>query len=195
MIRPNDIFMDMSGSVVDQLRESNRQIINDVVLSLGLTSTTEAIADANKLGSTITIANGDYGGFLCKNAGSIYKGIGAASKVTKPVTIDADCIIDGVYFTGGSGLPGNLVSISVGCVVVFRNCVFEKISGDGGSYVSLAPPVGAVVAKANLIGCVFQGPNSGAVVNNPGAAANVNTIGCYDRTGGGFAGTTGVGNL
>ena len=195
MIRPTDIFMDMSGSAADQIRESNRQITNDVILSLGLTAPTEALSDDNKLGSTITIANGEYGGFLCKKAGSVYKGIGAASKITKPVTVNADCIIDGIHFVSGSGRPGNLVSIAVGCVVIFRNCVFEKIGGDGGAYVSLATPSGAVVAKANLIGCVFQGPNSGAVVNNPGAAANVNTIGCYDKTGGGFAGTTGVGNL
>ena len=195
MIRPNDILLDTTGNIVDQLRINSQQIVNDLVVSLGVTGETEAIKETLKIGNSFTLANGEYGGWTSQQPGTVYKALGAGSRITRQVIISRDCIVDGVHFVGGPSNKEALVFVGVGATVVFRNCIFEKQGGDPPTYLSLGVPSGGVVARANLIGCVFQGPNVGAVVNNPGAAANVNTIGCHDKTGGGFAGTTGVGNL
>ena len=114
MIRPNDIMLDLNGSLTEQLKTNSQQAINDVVAALGVTGPTESVKESRESGNGITLANGDYGGWMSEKSGSVYKALGAMSKVVKPVT---------------------------------------------------------------------------------GAAANVNTIGCHDKTGGGFAGTTATGNL
>jgi len=195
VIRPTDILLDTGADLVDQLKNSSQQTLNTIVSSLGVTLPTEAVKESSKLSSAITLANGTYGGWRSSSDLSVYCGLGAGSKVQKQVVLTADCILDGIHFVSSDSSVSNLVVIKVGATVVFRSCIFEKRSGDGDGYLSLDAPVGAVVAKANLIGCVFKGPNRGAVVTNPGAAANVNTIGCYDKTGGGFGGTTATGNL
>jgi hypothetical protein len=194
MIRPNDLLLDPKGDIVEQLNTDSQQIINDLVVSLGITSSTESVKESLKADNSITLANGLYGGWFSSKDGSVYKGMGASTKVTRLVEIKADCIIDGIHFVGDD--IEWLVFINIGSTVVFRNCIFEKRGGNEGAYIALAAPgTGGVVAKANFIGCVFQGPNTGILFLNPGPAANVNTIGCYDKTGIGFAGTTGVGNL
>ena len=194
MIRPNDFILDGKKDIVEQMNDDSQQIVNDLVVSLGITASTEAIKEDKKTDNAITLANGEYGGWVSSKDGSVYKGVGASAKVTKLVEIKADCVIDGIHFVSTD--IEWLVFINIGCTAIFRNCIFEKRGGDQGAYVALgAPGVGGVVAKANFIGCVFQGPNTGILFINPGPAANVNTIGCYDKTGIGFAGTTGVGNL
>jgi hypothetical protein len=195
LIRPTDILLDTEADLVDQLRASSQQTLNTIVSSLGVTLPTEAVKESSKMANAVTLANGVYGGWRSSNDASIYCALGAGAKVQKQVVVTADCIMDGIHFVSSDLSVSNLVVIKVGATVVFRNCVFEKRSGDGDGYLALEAPVGATVAKANLIGCVFKGPNRGAVVTNPGAAANVNTIGCYDKTGGGFGGTTATGNL
>ena len=195
MIKPIDIIIDMDAGPLEQLRNSSQQTINTIVSSLGVTMPTEAIKESSKLSNAVTLANGSYGGWRSSNDASVYCALGAGSKVEKKVVATADCVMDGIHFVSSDSSVSNLVVVKVGATVVFRNCIFEKRSGDGDGYLSLDAPVGATVAKANLIGCVFKGPNRGPVVTNPGAAASVNTIGCYDKTGGGFAGTTALGNL
>lgn len=195
MIRPNDIPLDVSEGLVEKLKVDNQQIINDFVITLGVTAATEAIKESSEVDNAITIASGDYGGWFSSKPGSIYKGLSAQSRVTRLVRIDQDCIMDGIHFRSSEANRLNLVFINIGATVVFRNCVFEKFSGESEAYVALGVPAAGVSAKANFIGCVFQGPNTGSIIFNPGAAANVNTIGCHDKTGVGFAGTTGVGNL
>jgi hypothetical protein len=195
MIRPNDIILDLNGSLTEQLKTNSQQAINDVVAALGVTGPTESVKESRESGNGITLANGDYGGWMSEKSGSVYKALGAMSKVVKTVTLAQDCIIDGIHFSGSDTNKDALVSVNTGASVVFRNCIFEKRAGDGAPYVNMGPTSGAFISRANFIGCVFQGPNVGAVISNPGAAANVNTIGCHDKTGGGFAGTTATGNL
>jgi hypothetical protein len=195
MIRPTNLLLDTHGTIVDQLRIRNDQTINDAVRSLGITAATETLAEGQGLRNALTLSNGEYGGFSSEKDLSIYKGMGAASIIKRRVVARADCIIDGIHFIGSDTNNGDLVFVHIGATVIFRNCVFEKRATNGGPYIQMGTPVGTTVARANFIGCVFSGPSLGAVINNPGIAANVNTVGCYDKTGGGFGGTTAFGNL
>tara|TARA_R110002126_G_scaffold36553_2_gene111070 strand:+ start:13072 stop:13659 length:588 start_codon:yes stop_codon:yes gene_type:complete len=186
MIRPDDIFLDTSGSLLDQLRSSSQQTINDIVVALGVTTENEAVRETSKSGNAVTLANGDFGGWSGTVSGTIFKGMGASARADRTISLSEDCVIDGVHLIGGSKNKGSLASISVGATVVFRNCIFEKRAGDAGAHVTLGAPSASEVARAIFVGCVFQGPNLGSVITNPGIAGDVQMVACYDRTGGGY---------
>ena len=195
MIRPTDLLLDTTGDVVDQLRVRNEQTINDAVVALGITADTEVVKEPLNSGNAVTLANGLYGGWTSTKDASIYKGMGASSRVQRKVTVEADCIFDGIHFLGSDTNKLELVQVKVGTIATFRSCIFQKRQNDLGFYVSLDAPVLPAVARAIFIGCVFVGPDTGVCINNTGGAASVNVIGCHEKTGGGFGTATFFGSF
>jgi len=195
MIRPTDLLLDTTGDVVDQLRVRNDQTINDAITALGITADTEVVKESLNTGNAVTLANGLYGGWTSTKDASIYKGMGASSRVQRKVAVEADCVFDGIHFLGSDTNKFELVQIKFGNVTIFRSCIFQKRPNDGGFYVSLDAPVLGAAAQAIFIGCVFLGPDTGFVVNNPGGVADVYVIGCREKTGGGYGNVSSVGSF
>ena len=195
MIRPTDLLLDTTGDVVDQLRVRNEQTINDAVVALGITADTEVVKEPLNSGNAVTLANGLYGGWTSTKDASIYKGMGASSRVQRKVTVEADCIFDGIHFLGSDTNKLELVHIKIGNVAVFRSCIFQKRQNDSGFCVSLDATAVGPNPQAIFIGCVFLGPDTGVVINNPGGVADVYVIGCREKTGGGYGNVSSVGSF
>jgi len=115
--------------------------------------------------------------------------------MSRPVTCEKDAVVDGVVFSMDGAFSSPSVTVRVGAVVIFRNCIFERPGDDAQSHVLVEE-----TGKATFVGCVFRGstvtasPVVSHSVAGPGLGSDVQIAYSYNNTGNTlFAAGTAVG--
>tara|TARA_R110002020_G_scaffold226824_1_gene437285 strand:- start:9355 stop:9945 length:591 start_codon:yes stop_codon:yes gene_type:complete len=166
----------------DGLQKEDR----DLLYSLSLTQDSSPIEEKRLVNNRVTLSAGFFSGVTTRKTNTVVKAATGASLVDGQITVSADAVFDGVEFTSSSKNPGTLVVVKTGTVAVFRNCIFSKDIDTitNGTAISVAAG-----AKAIVTGCVFRGGNGSDVpIANSAAAADVQIIGTYNKTGVAFGG-------
>jgi hypothetical protein len=129
------------------------------------------------------LSPGEFGGFSLSKPDTYLQAVSAGCVVNRKVVISEDVVIENVTFINvDPDHTGVLVEIGPTSTVMFRNCVFNRSSSDQSSSLVAFESGG----KGVLVGCLFKGTISSTtnVISNPGAAANVQLVASYNKTGG-----------
>ena len=187
-LRVREHFRPDSG-LGDQQDADVREGVRSLVSGLEVTTPSEVVQEVKKKDNVITLAPGLYGGFSLKKADSLLQAIGPGSEVNRQVSIEQDCVVDGVTFINSDpDHEGALVKVSATSTVIFRGCVFSRTSTSlDASLVEFTSG-----GRGIFLGCLFRGSVSATtqVVSNPGALANVQMVASYNKTGGAIAQVT-----
>lgn len=91
--------------------------------------------------------------------------------ITRQSVFRGRCIVEGLRFVStadGGNRTAPLVVLNNNATVVFRDCIFERVSTDAADWISMSAG-----CKLHVIGCTFVGtPNSGECIANSGAVVN-----------------------
>jgi hypothetical protein len=161
-----------------QVRDELADLIDTIKLLMAPASFEEPMSSHNP----ITLSSGVHGGALLTKADTHIKAVPAGVKMTRKAIFTVDAQVDGVRLTTLFDTSGadSLVELNGTAVVVFRGCTFDKAPADAATYITVANG-----AKAIFTGCVFAGTTgaAGDLFSHAGAAANVQLVGCYNKTG------------
>jgi hypothetical protein len=175
----------LGGQQDAAVREDVRSLVSD----LNVTLPSEVVQEVKKKDNVITLAPGSYGGFSLEKADTLLQAMGPGSEINRQVSISQDCVVDGVTFVNSDpDHTGVLVKVNATSTVIFRGCVFNRTSTSlDASLVEFTSG-----GRGIFVGCLFRGEVSAAtqVVANPGAAANVQMVASYNKTGGALAQVT-----
>jgi hypothetical protein len=168
-------------------RADQREQLRVLVDSLELSNMGSPVSEPLVTGNGTLLSAGEHGGFKLETPGTVVRGVHPNSKVTRNVQVDADAVFQNLTF-----LDVQVSLTSATSTVIFDGCTFSwsKVSTDK-NFVML-------VAGTQVIfkGCTFRGGiGTSAVLDNPGILTDVQVIGCYDATGGGFGTSTNVGSF
>lgn len=122
------------------------------------------------------LSSGSFGGATFSKAYTTVGGL-PDTQITRKVTIESTrSIMDGLNFRNSDSSVGTLILIRAAAAVLFRNCVFNMTHPDGAK-VWIQMESGA---KAIFSSCMWRGGDGtgGNLVNNAGAAGNVQIVGC-----------------
>lgn len=165
---------------VSMFNQQLRDDITRVVDTLGISGDAPAPIEENSIANnSVTLPRGNNYGCLLKVADTVVEALTAGCYMTRRATLEADATFDGIHFTSSSSNIDELVDMRGTAVGVFRNCTFEKGNTDSNTFIKVANG-----AKALFVGCVFKGNPSAAgnLFDHAGAAANIQIVGCYNKT-------------
>jgi hypothetical protein len=184
----------------DKVDEQNDQAMDEVmsfINGLDLVAPGDTVLDGPLDNPANSLMSGSHSIRQLNNAGASITGVGGGASIRTPLRLSRRHIIDGVEIKPDEEFELDpVVSIGSLSVAVFRNCVFHRRRGNASQvWVDVASG-----GKAIFIGCMFLSSVDvlgGVIINNAGAAANVQVVGCYNGTGLTFAGVTSaaLGNL
>ena len=161
-----------------QVRDDLAALVDTIELQIAPASFEEPLSSHN----SITLSSGVHGGALLDKPDTHVKAVPAGVKMTRRAIFAVDAQVDGVRFTTLFDTSGadSMVELKGTAVVVFRGCTFDKAPADTPTYITVANG-----AKAIFTGCVFAGATgaAGDLFSHAGAAANVQLVGCYNKTG------------
>lgn len=159
-----------------QVRDDMARVVTAVGINGEAPSPIEEGAIAN---NAITLPRGDNYGCHLRVEDTVVRGLSAGCYMTRKATLEADAVFEGIHFVSNDSNVNTLIDVRGTAAAVFRNCTFEKRAQDTVIYITVANG-----AKALLVGCVFKGDTSAAgnLFDHAGAAANVQVVGCYNKT-------------
>lgn len=168
-----------------QVRDELAALVDTIELQMAPASFDEPLSSHN----SITLSSGVHGGARFAKADTHIKAVPAGVRMTRKAAFTADAQVDGVRFTTLFITSGadSLVELTGTAVVVFRGCTFDKAPTDAPTYITVANG-----AKAIFMGCSFAGTTgaAGDLFSHAGAAANIQLVGCYNRTGHAYGANT-----
>ena len=168
-------------SSIEVFNHQVRDDLSQLVESLNLQEAPADFEEPRGANNAITLSAWEHGGARLGKQDTQITGVPAGVRMTRALVIDADAQVNNVIFTTASteGVAGEMVDIRGTSVAVFRGCTFSKASTDEPTYIKVANG-----AKAIFVGCVFSGNvgASGDLFSHAGAAANVQLVGCYNKT-------------
>ena len=173
--------------VVDVNNQQSRNVLTDAFNGLNILQENEVMVESAERRNNFNLAPGEFAGPILKKMDSTIWSVAAGSTINTKLALNSRHVVDGVRFTSSVDNRGTLVQMSATSVVVFRSCVFHRtVSAPVPNWVAVADG-----GKAVFLGCMFLGDGTGgAIILSPGAAANVQVVGCYNGTGIAFAGVT-----
>ena len=138
------------------------------------------------------IAEGKRPGFALASNRSVTSGV-PGTIIETQVTIDADAIVRNVTFVCDGNTPALVIGATAN--VVLQSCHISKEQGiqavASDNYITVQNG-----GKLNIVGCMFHNAQTtGHVVNNAGAATNVDVTGCVNLTSVGHNNVTTVGEV
>ncbi|MAZ72648.1 MAG: hypothetical protein CMC70_05835 [Flavobacteriaceae bacterium] len=175
--------LNIEGGVPTQQDAGVRDDVRDLLASMDITPPTEVVSEIQKKDNVISLSQGTYGGFSIEKEDTLVKSVATLTQVNRHIAITSDCVLDGITFINDEPLhSGVMVTVDATSTVLFRGCVFYRTSSDQVSSMVQFLSGG----KAVFLGCLFKGTlaNTTQVVANPGALANVQVVGSYNKTGG-----------
>ena len=159
----------------------------DLIYSLGLTTDASPIMETRITNNRLTLSAGSFAGTTLTRHNTTLKAATGASLMSGELTIAEDAVLDGVGFVSSERNEGTLVLVKAGAIAVFRNCTFSKEIDTITNGTAISVEAGA---KAIVTGCVFRGGNAVDVpIANAAAAADVQVVASYNKTGVAFGGT------
>ena len=159
----------------------------DLIYSLGLTTDASPIMEPRITNNRLTLSAGSFAGTPLTKYNTVIKAATGASLMNGKLTITEDAVLDGVEFVSSQKNEGVLVLVKAGAVAVFRNCIFSKEIDTITNGTAISVEAGA---KAIVTGCVFRGGNAADVpIANAAAAADVQVVASYNKTGVAFGAT------
>lgn len=180
-------------SVTEALNQGLRDDLVDTVNAFGVLLQRDIIDEPETSGNAVTLAKGTWGGLTIEGEDTVLSSLSNGSKVNTKVKLTSDCLVEGVHFINSDKNLASLIEVDgSGIVVRFIGCTFEKDTNLPADCVDLTD--GRII----FVGCLFKGSTgtSGNVVNNSGAATDVQVIGCYNKARPGSFGTaTNVGSF
>tara|TARA_R100001594_G_scaffold62636_4_gene97009 strand:- start:588 stop:1199 length:612 start_codon:yes stop_codon:yes gene_type:complete len=173
----------------DATREESNDIahsdqVSEVVSSFSTLSPGSVLEEVQTSSNSYNLVTGKYGAFEHSAPHGSVRGVVSGAVFGKKCKVSAHAVITGVTFTDdGSGSDAELVHVEsadglpVG--VSFISCAFIRSSTSPAEHVLVDSG-----NKVIFIGCTFRGKSqsSGNVINNAGAAGNVQAIGCFNFT-------------
>jgi len=175
---------------VSQFNEQLRSESATILATLNIEVAPASLEESAIRNNAITLTSGNHGGVTLAVDDTAIKGMPAGVFMTKKVSFDADAVVDGIHFTSSPDNSDELAVIGGSATVVFRACTLEKFPTTGSTFVTVESG-----GKALFVGCVFRGsPPSGDVISNA-VAANVQLVGCYNKTGNPLGTVTSTGGL
>lgn len=164
--------------------QSQSDQISDQVAQMGILLNGSVLPEERLEGNSFNLVQGAYGAFDHATDHNSIRGLVSGATFSKRCKVSGHATISGVTFTDeGSDPEAELVHVSIPTGtekgVLFINCVFVRSPTSPAEHV-LIDSGGKVI----FIGCAFRGrsQSSGNVINNAGAAANVQAIGCFNFT-------------
>ncbi len=178
-----------STTAVEAFNHQVRDELAALFDTLGLQQAPAAFEEPMVTLNSINLSAGTHGGANISKPDTHIKAIPGGVDMTRLVTFNYDAQVDGVRFSTefDTGGLSSLVEIKSVAVVIFRGCTFNKASVDAPTYITVANG-----AKAIFMGCSFTGATgaAGDLFSHAGAAANVQLVGCYNRTGHAYGANT-----
>tara|TARA_R100001594_G_scaffold38768_1_gene70178 strand:+ start:12947 stop:13555 length:609 start_codon:yes stop_codon:yes gene_type:complete len=178
---------DDSSNAVDMANQNTRDALIGAVNSLDLLQSNEAMVENASSRNTFNLTAGEYGGGTLKKRDSNIYGTSGGSTIHTKLSLKNRHVVDTVRFANSADNRDELVVVGDSAVVQFRNCVFDRT-------ITANAPKWVIVDNGGMavfIGCMFLGVGTGGIViENGGAAANVQVVGSYNGTGIAFAGVT-----
>ena len=179
--------------------DAHSQMLDGRVAGLNLLLPGNALAESLLSNNHWTLADGTYPPFSLKRTHGRVCAASAAPQFTRKCEVLAHASVTGVTFTDDDD-PGaaELVRVGSDTAVRFADCTFVRSGSSPLNHVYMEPPssvLGSDAGTAVFIGCTFIG--GGAVtINNAGAAALVQMVGCVNMTGNVTFGTvTAIGTI
>jgi hypothetical protein len=162
---------------VAETRESELQAdFSRLVNGLNITQAGSKIVETKTKDNTIMLSSGGFGGSRLQKEYTLIGGFADSRMERKVVVVATRLTLDGITFVNSPSSVGTLLSIGPDSVVFFRNCIFNMSQPDGDKiWISMESG-----ARAVFNGCMWRGGDGtgGNLVNNAGAAANVQIVGC-----------------
>ena len=167
------------------LRDQDRQVL----YSLGMTDPGAPIVEIQEEKNLLSLNGGSHGGAILFKEGTLLRGVSGGSVIDGLVELEADAIVDGIYFDSGALNHGAHIKVgkaNTPVKAILRNCIFNKNKAIDTSIMIEV----AVGSQAGVVGCMFQGgPGSASpILNDPAnAASDVQVVACFNKTGAAFA--------
>ena len=163
-------------SIVESRESDRNSDVTRLINDLNITPPGSEIKEQKNENNVYLLSSGSFGGATLTKA---YGHVGGLPEtvISRKLTIESTrLIIDGVSFENSDSSTGTLILIRKYSVVLFRDCVFNMTHPDGAK-IWIQMESGA---KAVFNGCMWRGGDGtgGNLVNNAGAAANVQIVGC-----------------